>query len=213
MRVFKTFVDIDKEEAYLRAMAQKGQQLVRYTSYGVYIFRAAEPAPLNYRVDYRIFTGKEQFEEYLTLFADAGWEHVCGSWQSGSQYFLPRPGTVQTEDIFSDEESRAARYKRFGQFNLSFALLCGLWALALPVLWGYISGLPSADFHDWYLTPELWELSGLRFWRAFLLETPFALMRVGFIPLIELVLLALTALTGYWACRAWWLYRQHKRQW
>jgi hypothetical protein len=179
MRVFKIFTDIDREEAYLRDMALKGQQLVRYTSYGVYIFRAAEPAPLNYRVDYRIFPNKEQFEEYLTLFADAGWQHVCGDYQSGSQYFLPRPDVVQTEDIFSDEESRAARYKRFGLFNLFVALLSATYAFAFRPITIEAFGWLSVDLPDWYLTPGLWELSGLAFWRALLFETPFVIGRIG----------------------------------
>jgi hypothetical protein len=213
MRVFKIFVDVDKEEAYLRVMAQKGQQLVRYTSYGVYIFRAAESASLNYRVDYRIFTSKEQFEEYLTLFADAGWEHVCGNWQSGSQYFLPRPGRGQTEDIFSDEESRAARYKRFGLFSLFSALGFCIYVVALPLIGINVFSWASVDFHDWYLTPGLWELGGLEFWQAFLFETPFVSLRVGLPFVVWLLALFMTVLTGYWALRAWKLYRQHKRPW
>ena len=76
MKVFKVFVDLDKEEKYLCEMAEKGYLFVKYSYWRVYTFEPTEPKTLNYRVDYRYFSSKAQFEEYVTLFEDSGWEHI-----------------------------------------------------------------------------------------------------------------------------------------
>jgi len=44
---------------------------------------------LNYKIDYRIFKDKKEFDNYIALFEDAGWKHVYGTKNSGNQYFLP----------------------------------------------------------------------------------------------------------------------------
>ncbi len=55
-----------------------------------------------------------------------------------------------------------------------------------------------------YLKPGLWELEGATFWRAFLFETPFALLRVC----TPLPLLGSCAFFGVILLRQWRLYRQ-----
>ena len=44
----------------------------------------------------------------------------------------------------------------------------------------------SELFHpkDMYLTPDLWEFTGISFWFAFLFETPFVLLREYALPLL-----------------------------
>jgi len=34
---------------------------------------------LNYKIDYRIFKDKKEFDNYIALFEDAGWKHVYGT--------------------------------------------------------------------------------------------------------------------------------------
>ncbi|HFD1596032.1 TPA: DUF2812 domain-containing protein, partial [Enterococcus faecium] len=34
------------------------------------------------------------------------------------------------------------------------------------------------NFKSWYFTPGLWEMEGMWFWKAFIFETPFVLLRV-----------------------------------
>ena len=55
-----------------------------------------------------------------------------------------------------------------------------------------------------YLTPGLWEMSGLAFWRHFLFETPFALMR-GFGWLFWLLFILSYA---FFAVKSWALYKK-----
>jgi hypothetical protein len=184
MKVFKIFVDLDKEEKYLRDMAQKGYRFVKYSPWAVYTFKSAEPKPLNYRIDYRHFYFKAQFEEYITLFADAGWEHIYGE-STGSQYFIPKHNAEQTEDIFSDRYSKAARHKRIA------SILCLASFSWLAITFAFI----------------VRRMDSLDAWNAFWLETPLAIFRSGFSVIIPLLL---TVVFGYWALKAWRLYKKRK---
>ena len=121
MKKFRVFVDISEEEKYLNEMANKGYFLKKYSSLGRYHFIESKPEDLHYRVDYRVFKKKDDFDDYVSLFEDAGWMHVYGTYQSGSQYFLPN-SSDSTEDIFSDIESKAGRYLRF----IQAARLCSI---------------------------------------------------------------------------------------
>jgi hypothetical protein len=210
MQVFKIFVDLDKEEEYLRDMAEKGYRLGGYSYFGIYTFKSAEPKSLNYRVDYRYFSRKAQFEEYVTLFDDAGWEHIYGTPFSGSQYFLPKPDVKQTEDIFSDRVSKADKYKRLSKICLlsACALLAVLFVDVLMDMEG--RGWSAFDFHSLYLTPGLWERAGQDFLKAFLFETPFAVLRAIMKTVPTIILAFITILYGYWAFKAWKLYKQRR---
>jgi|GEM_PF-2414682 len=113
MRKFKIFIDIEAEERYLNSMARKGYLLKKYTIWGFYHFGQAPPQALNYRVDYRMFKSPAEHEEYKTFFADAGWRLVDGTYYTGNQYFLPvNDSDGELPDLFSDNKSRIARYRR-----------------------------------------------------------------------------------------------------
>jgi hypothetical protein len=184
MKKFKIIADFAKEERFLNDMAKKGYRLEKYNSLGVYTFRLAEPQNLCYRIDYRTFSDNAQFEDYCTLFQDAGWEHVYGTRRSGSQYFLPISDRVQTDDIFSDKESKAGRYKRFAaQCFTSLTLMLVLFIILKPHNWALW------DIRSWYFADGLWEMSGSMFWKAFLFETPFVILRV--VPFLILLFLAI----------------------
>jgi hypothetical protein len=181
-------------------MAESGYILEKYSALGIYTFRKAEPEDLHYKIDYRSFKNKKEFEQYKTFFEDAGWEHVCGTTYSGGQYFIPKSSNEKNSDIFSDIESKAARYKRFiGQCVYGLALML---VYILVVLSS--SGFDFTFSSFGYLTPGLWEKTGSAFWRAFLFETPFVILR--FLPLV--ILLTLTIMHGYWAFIAQRLYKK-----
>jgi hypothetical protein len=112
MREFKWFVDLNKEAQYLKHMAEKGYRLKAYDIFGFYHFVATRPTSSDYRIDYRLFFCRVDYENYLAMFEDAGWEHVAGSGLTGEQIFLSKEGMSQTEDIYSDKKSKAGRYKR-----------------------------------------------------------------------------------------------------
>lgn len=198
MKKFKIIADFEKEEQFLNKMAQEGYYLEKYNSLGVYTFRPAIPQNLCYRIDYRTFSNKAQFEDYYTLFEDAGWKHVYGTRRSGSQYFLPIPDRVQTDDIFSDRESKAGRYRRFSKQCFASLTLMIVWFILLkPDSWSFW------DIKSWYFTDGLWDMPDSLLWKAFLFETPFVILRVA--PFVVLLLLAV--LYGYWALKARNLYK------
>lgn len=171
MKRCRKFLDFEKEERWLNEMAGTGELLVKKRVR--YQFRPVEPGSAVVRVDYRDRSmSVADFEDYRTLFADAGWQHLDGSRRGGPQYFAAF-GTTPEADIFSDAESRAARYRR----SLGWRT-----AAALPLLVIFVA-LVSGPLHlslspaDWYLTPGLWSMQGAEFVGHFLLETPFALLR------------------------------------
>ncbi len=173
MRKFKSFANFDKEEAWLKTMAEQGWLLVS-TSFG-YEFVPGAAQELTYRVDYRTFRRKMDFADYVSLFEDGGWHHVSGSFWSGTQYFVRlRPDVA--DDIFSDDASKAARYRRSSELWLML-FLCYAALLLVSFMINGGSDFPFLHLQDLYYTPGLWEKTGFEFWRAFLFETPFALGR------------------------------------
>jgi hypothetical protein len=174
MRKYKFFMDFDKEERWLEEMARQGYRLTKKTSFG-YQFAQTEPEDAVIKIDFRTFRNRSDFEDYRALFEDSGWEHLAGTAYSGHQYFRKKDQAGR-EDIFSDYHSKAARYKRLSEMWFSLAVSY------IPLLivfhgTGIIDLSVLMDPKSLYLTPGLWEMSGMEFWRAFLFETPFALIR------------------------------------
>ena len=100
--------DDEKEEAWLREMARQGWHL-RRPALLRYVFDRGEPADIVYKLDYNVLL-RDRGEEYEALFRDAGWEYVgqVASWH----YFRTPAGEGADPDIFTDTESRVAKYKR-----------------------------------------------------------------------------------------------------
>lgn len=191
MKKFKIFWDFEAEEEYLSDMAKQGYVLKKYTSFGFYHFEDDVPQKSNYKVDYRMFMSRREFNSYVSLFEDAGWKHVYGTRFSANQYFLPAREDAGTH-IFSDKASAAARYKTLYTFCLinMAAFICYLTAILFSTH-GNILDLG-------FLTPGLWERTGTAFWFAFFFELPFAVLR--FLPLLLFSTLAVAC--GYWATKA-----------
>ncbi|MBU3144084.1 DUF2812 domain-containing protein [Clostridium sp. CF012] len=181
---FKFFINYDKEEKWLNEMAKKGYEL-EYMYFG-YKFRSIKPENATVRIDYRVFKKKEDFIEYCFLFEDSGWKHIAGSKKSGNQYFKKNDENSQ-EDIFSDGISRAGKYKRLSDM-LMLPSVTSLVLSAIYITGGQLNVKSLLNPKLLYLTPGLWERTGLAFWSDFLLETPFVFIR-GSIWLIPLILI------------------------
>ena len=174
MHKLKSFLDFEKEEAWLRHMAKEGWAFQHRTAFG-YAFERADPRERTYRIDYRTFRGRADFDDYVLLFQDAGWRHVWGSTCSGYQYFEAHDACPNS-DIFSDNASRAGRYRAI--MNQSLPMLAVfLCLIASAAANGGFDFETLADPAALYFTPGLWERSGASFWIGFLIETPFVLMR------------------------------------
>lgn len=201
MRKFKFFIDYNKEEQWLREMAQKGYQLNK-VSFG-YQFRESEPSDEIFRIDYRTFKKNVDFVDYCLMFEDSGWKHISGTKYSGAQYFQRIREDV-SDDIFSDLSSKAGRYRRLSEASLTFVIP---YVVLMIALWDSINLEAMLNPSSFYLTPGLWDKVGFDFWRAFLFETPFAIMR-GFAWLFIPIVLILQL---YFYFKAHKLYKQsHK---
>ncbi|MDQ0206530.1 DUF2812 domain-containing protein [Alkalicoccobacillus murimartini] len=193
MRRFKYFWNFTDEEQWLNEMARDGNHFI-YRSFG-YRFEKGEPKDTTYKIDYRMFKKKADFVDYKMLFEDSGWQRIPCPRRHGHQYFR-RVRDEASDDIFSDQTSKAARYKRISEMFLSH------FSMFLPIIFVFYTTGILDDFGinpvDWYLTPGLWEKTGSSFWGAFLFETPFALMR----GLAIYLLIFMIFLYGYYGWKA-----------
>ncbi|WP_010677625.1 DUF2812 domain-containing protein [Bacillus timonensis] len=186
MRKLKFFLNFEKEESWLKQMAENGYEFVGKSFF--YKFRRAEPETLNIKIDYRTFKTKADFIDYVTLFEDCEWKHIAGTKSSGTQYFK-KVGESADEDIFSDTDSKAIRYKRLSNMYMTLAI-CYLPIFTGLISLDYIDATVLFNPKELYFTPGLWEKAGMDFWFAFLFETPFAFFRaIGafFFPLVVIL--------------------------
>lgn len=142
MKQFRWFWawDDEKEEIWLREMAQKGWHFKSVTLPGNYTFEHGQPRDDVYRLDHFV-DNKNSKADYLQLFLDAGWDYMGE--MNGWQYFRKTALNGEIPDIFSDNESKAKKYQRimlyliiFLPIYLNFIFLSsrteyeGIWVLA-----------------------------------------------------------------------------------
>lgn len=133
----------DKEEAWLSKMAREGWHLQSLGLPGSYTFAAGEPREDVYRLDYII--NRKDYQQYLQLFRDAGWEHVgeLGGWQ----YFKTRQQGSQMPEIYTDNASKAQKYARVLVFLIIF----------LPIYVNLVTRTVPMDsnYYDFYSIAKL----------------------------------------------------------
>ena len=100
--------DDEKEEAWLRQMAQDGWHFKSVSVPGNYIFEQGEPADYVYRLDY--FVDRKDMPAYLQIFEDTGWEYLGGL--GGWKYFSVENRDGSAQEIYSDKASKAKKYER-----------------------------------------------------------------------------------------------------
>jgi len=124
----------EQEEAWLRSMSQKGWHLFSVGLAGIYRFRAGEQRDYVYRLDYQTFPKKDK-QEYQQLFRDAGWEYIGE--MSAWQYFRKEVKEGEAPEIFTDVESKVAKYKRVLVFLAFFAVIESMLAVVYAnTIWG-----------------------------------------------------------------------------
>jgi hypothetical protein len=98
----------EKEEAWLHEMAQQGFHLRSVAGPLHYEFEMGEPRNEYYRMDYIV--DRKDYQNYLQLFKDAGWEHLgeMGGWQ----YFRTKAEGNSIPEIYTDKDSKAQKYQR-----------------------------------------------------------------------------------------------------
>lgn len=203
MRIRKCFLDSVKEEKWINDMLKEGQELV-YSKGGTYYFKEKSDDKVSIKSDFRYFKSQRDYSDYLLMFEDSGWMHVKGTKYSGMQYFK-KVGCSSGDDIFSDKPSKAAKYKRMADIWLSI-LVAYLPICIVFIINGYINMRAFIYPKELYYTPGLWNMTGVRFWKAFAFETPFALGR-GFSWLIFPVAIIFS---GYFYFRTNRVYKREK---
>ena len=99
-----TFSQYQQEEEYLSDMQEKGWQFSHANIPGFYHFEKCTPEAVTYRLDYNQ-EGTKNRAEYLKMFSDCGWEHVCDF--VGYSYFRKKGQKgAEREEIFCDDASR-----------------------------------------------------------------------------------------------------------
>lgn len=123
----------EKEERWLAEQERSGWHLKAVRGFG-YTFERASPADVAYRLDFHA-GHRSDLQEYLALFKDSGWEHAgtLGHWH----YF--RQGVVdgKVPEIYTDPESRVAKYKRvIALMGVMLVILAAVIATKWPVAGG-----------------------------------------------------------------------------
>lgn len=189
-------VDIEKEQAFLDNYREKGYKLMNIGLYtNDYIFEKCDDEFIPHvRIDYRTFKKKEDYKEYITLYEDAGWKHLKGTYSSGVQYF-EQIDVNTTEELFSDKQSYADLYKRLFLYSI-INLVCWTCIFAFTLKAYDLRLLMKPK--ELFLTPGLWDSSGIRFVIGFIFELPFVIWRNGwpflaFICLMAFIISAIKA--------------------
>jgi hypothetical protein len=171
MKKFKLFADVVKEEKWLNSVLAKGYKCTDISSFGVYKFAPSKESFV-IRTDFQEYMSKEKFAEYKGTYEDFGWTHIRGSQWGGVHYW--QKTSDGHDEIFSDSASRIAYFKRLMNYSAVFGILCLIFSININEgdLFSRLFNIKGS-----YLRENLWDLSGSKFWSAFLFETPFAMLR------------------------------------
>ncbi|MCH1627877.1 DUF2812 domain-containing protein [Fredinandcohnia quinoae] len=163
MKKFKIFFDIEKEEQWLNEQLQKGYRCTNISGLGIYTFKKTDKRYVM-RLDYQDFLSKKKSKDYKGLYEDFGWMYINGPWLGGIRYWQKEDD--DQNEIFSDRQSKSNYYKRLMGYS------CGLGIVLLSC-----SFMIYKD-SSLYVAEGLWSMEGALFWKAFLFETPFAILRL-----------------------------------
>ncbi|MCY9111312.1 DUF2812 domain-containing protein [Bacillus atrophaeus] len=105
----------EKDMKKLSDMASKGWVLDSFAFMG-YKLKKAAPRNVTYSIDYRA-VAEDSMDEYLEIFENAGWEHVCSEYTT--HIFAAAPGT---KPIYSDSSTKIDKYKQ-SEYTLRYITL------------------------------------------------------------------------------------------
>lgn len=169
MKRFKVFINIEKEAQWLNEQLQKGYCCKNISGLGIYTFEKTVKRYVM-RLDYQDYLPEKKFVEYKGIYEDFGWNYIKGARLSGIRYWQKEDDNQN--EIFSDRESSGNYYKRLMGYSFWLGTLC----LAFSCMLYKDTGL----YHE-----GLWGMKGSLFWKAFLFETPFVLLKL--FPIILVV--------------------------
>ncbi len=130
----------DKKEQWLQGMALQGLHLADMNRFGCYRFRQGQPANVTYRLDFA--RARDADGAYFQLFEDAGWQHVTAL--MGCQIWRKAARAGQTQEIFTDVESKVQKFQRLSTFLTSAFVLLPVGAALAG--WLMMRAAPPATF-------------------------------------------------------------------
>jgi hypothetical protein len=171
-------VDIEKEQEFIDSYREKGYKLESVNNNtGRYVFKKADGEFIpKVRIDYHEIAKNDEYQNYISMFEDAGWKLIRGSKIEGTHYF-EQVDENTSDELFSDNQSLAGLYKRLYGYTISWMFIS--LALLMPVISTVNFKMLFENPKELYYTPGLWEMKGTRFLSAFLFETPFVMFRNG----------------------------------
>ncbi|MFD4852810.1 DUF2812 domain-containing protein, partial [Bacillus mycoides] len=141
-RVFKFYAgwSLEKEEAFLRKMHQKGWALQKYNI--MYTFKKTEPKDVIYKADFRLDykDSKEKQKEYFEIYEISDWKRVTSF--TGWNYFCKEVEEVnELPDIYSDKETRIQKLTELLQF------IAIMFAMLIPALYLCFFGVSESGLY------------------------------------------------------------------
>lgn len=169
----KRFHSFEQEEKWLNELADLGWRLVEFGDGEMnlaYTFELDSAVKgMHYKIDYRMMKNKSEFEDYVTLFEETGWQQVPCKWNNHKYIFISNVA----RDIYSDnasliERERQRRKMDLIGFTIVFVALMGaaIWYYYrredyLPVLIiMYSSGAIYSAWRIWNRTKNMKRLGG-----------------------------------------------------
>ena len=146
----------EQEEVWLRSMSQRGWHLSSIVLPCIYRFRPGESRDYVYRLDYQTFPKKDK-QEYQQLFRDAGWEYIGE--MSAWQYFRKEVKEQEPLEIYTDAESKIAKYKRI------LAFLWFFWIVLIAIF--PARGILIDNPYPWWSAIQATQVFTLLIWLLF----------------------------------------------
>lgn len=108
-KVYKLFVNYEKEEKWLNEMAAKGMHLVDY-SIGRYLFEEGQPGEYVYRIELlENMPSNAESRAYIKFMEDSGIECVASYFR---WVYFRKKASEGAFDLYSDYDSRIKHYKK-----------------------------------------------------------------------------------------------------
>lgn len=130
----KRFHSFEEEEKWLNEFADLGWRLIAFGDGETNLAYTFELDPtvkgMRYKIDYRMLNNKSEFEDYITLFEETGWQPVSSKWNNYKYIFIAEA----EKDIFSDQSSliERERQRRKGHIItfsvlIAYIIACAIW--------------------------------------------------------------------------------------
>jgi hypothetical protein len=182
MKRFNVFFNIAKEEQWLNAQLQRGYRCTNISGLGIYTFEKTDKEYVM-RLDYQDHLPKKKLMEYKGIYEDFGWNYINGSSLSGIRYWQKEQD--DQNEIFSDRQSKRNYYERVRGYSFWLGSLC--------LAYSFMLYSDSELYHE-----GLWSLNGGLFWKAFLFETPFVLLKL--FPALMVIFFGVSYYKAYQKC-------------